>query len=52
MGSRFEDLNVTNPFPKTDRDFQTRFERYLFFRVQLQRENQKLVQHAWDGLAG
>ena len=49
MGSRFEDLAATNPFPKTERDLEIPFERYLFFRLQLQREKEKLaIPYVWD----
>ena len=49
MGSRFVDLAATNPFPKTERDLEIPFERYLFIRLQLQREKEKLAMpYVWD----
>ena len=41
MGSSFEDLDTTNPFLKTDCDFETRFGRYFFFRLKSKKEKRK-----------
>ena len=41
MGSSFEDLDTINPFLKTDRDFETRFARYFFFRLKSEKEKRK-----------
>ena len=41
MGSSFEDLSVTNPFPKTEHDLKILFKRYLFFCLRIEREKGK-----------
>ena len=41
MGSRFEDLASTSPFPKTERDLEIPFERYLFFRLKSKKEKKE-----------
>ena len=41
MGSSFEDLDTTNPFLKADRDFETRFVRYFFFRLKSKKEKKE-----------
>ena len=41
MGSSFVDLDETSTYVKTDRDLNTPFERYLFFRIQIHKTKEK-----------
>ena len=51
MGSHFEDLDATNPFPKTEGNLDIPFERYLFFRLRIGKRKIKASWlRGWDAI--